>query len=700
MCIVGLSKGNVFMSHLSPLRRSGSGIRVLQLLCVVAGIGLSPVFADLPLESITNWLAKTGLTPETTLQETQRYCADRVPKLPAISTLAEWEVYARKLRADTLANTVYRGQAAGWRDAQLGVEYLDFIDGGPGYKIRKLRYEALPGLWIPALLYLPEKVSDSMPVAMNVNGHDRNGKAADYKQLRCINQAKRGIIALNPEWLYMGQFAQPDYAHYRLNQLDLCGTSGLAPFYLSMKRGLDVLLAQPHADPQRVAVSGLSGGGWQTIFISSLDTRVTLSNPVAGYSSLLTRIGVTADLGDSEQQPVDLGLTADYTHLTALLAPRATLLTFNAKDNCCFVAASALPPLMAAAEPIFKLYGRESNLRAHVNEIPGDHNFGQENREALYRLLGEHFFPGTTFDAHEIPSEKEVKSKGELNVELPEQNATLHSLAVAAMRDLPRDSVLPATRETISEWQATRRETLKSVLRYQPLQSISSTMVSQETKDDTTCVVWKVQLQQQWTLSPLEIAPAAPIGTTILVGDSGRQALSAEVQALLKAQQRVIAVDPFYLGDSALGKQDFLYALLLSTVGDRPLGVQAAQLAAIADWQSAAHDNQPVTIQAQGPRTSLMALCAAALQTKSIAEVRLQQSFGSLKQIIELNKMVNETPELFCFGLLEAFDIAQLVALTAPRKVTLPAPSERATKELAGLRAFYTLLGIDHAPVP
>src|SRR6185312_14088437 len=99
---------------------------------------------------------------------------------------------------------------------------------------------------------------------MNVNGHDPNGKAADYKQIRCINQAKRGMIALNPEWFLMGQFIHPDYAHYRLNQLDLCGTSGLAPFYLSMKRGLDVLLSQPNADPARVAVSGLSGGGWQT----------------------------------------------------------------------------------------------------------------------------------------------------------------------------------------------------------------------------------------------------------------------------------------------------------------------------------------------------------------------------------------------------------------------------------------------------
>ena len=144
-----------------------------------------------------------------------------------------------------------------------------------------------------------------------------------------------------------------------MNQLDLCGTSGLAPFYLDMKRGLDVLLSLEHADPARVAVTGLSGGGWQTIFFSSLDTRVTLANPVAGYSSFKTRAWHLKDLGDSEQTPNDLATICDYTHLTAMLAPRPTLLTYNLHDDCCFEGAYALEPLFNAAEPIFRLYGQE-----------------------------------------------------------------------------------------------------------------------------------------------------------------------------------------------------------------------------------------------------------------------------------------------------------------------------------------------------
>src|SRR5205807_634883 len=204
------------------------------------------------------------------------------------------------LRQDVLDRVVLRGQAKKWAASKGKVEYLDKIAGGKGYRMRKLRYEALPGMWIPAILYLPDELTGKVPVMLAVNGHDRNGKAAKYKQIRCINLAKRGLLVLNVEWFGMGQLREAGYQHGCMNQLDLCGTSGLAPFYLAMSRGLDVLLAQPSADPERVSVSGLSGGGWQTIVVSALDTRVSLANPVAGYSGFRTRLrDHYKDLGDS-----------------------------------------------------------------------------------------------------------------------------------------------------------------------------------------------------------------------------------------------------------------------------------------------------------------------------------------------------------------------------------------------------------------
>ena len=51
------------------------------------------------------------------------------------------------------------------------IEWLETLPGGTGYSIRKLRFEAAPGMWIPALLYQPDKLADKTPVVLNVNGH-------------------------------------------------------------------------------------------------------------------------------------------------------------------------------------------------------------------------------------------------------------------------------------------------------------------------------------------------------------------------------------------------------------------------------------------------------------------------------------------------------------------------------------------------
>jgi hypothetical protein len=104
------------------------------------------------------------------LVEMQRYCEARVPRLKVPATAAAWEAEASRLRAEVLQKVVYRGEAARWRDAPARVEWLGTIPGGPGYRIKKLRYEALPGMWIPALLYEPEKLAGKVPVVMNVHG--------------------------------------------------------------------------------------------------------------------------------------------------------------------------------------------------------------------------------------------------------------------------------------------------------------------------------------------------------------------------------------------------------------------------------------------------------------------------------------------------------------------------------------------------
>ena len=618
-------------------------------------------------EAVRTSLARTFLGSWQTLLEMQAYLELRIPKMPKIKSSPKWQEYADRLRKEILERIVFRGEAKNWRKAKTKVEWLDTLDG-KGYRIRKLRYEAVPGLWIPSLLYEPETVKDKTPAVLYLKGHETKGKAATYAQAFCINMAKRGVFALSPEWMGFGQLNQPDFSHGCMNQLDLCGTSGLAVFYLSMVRGLDVLLSLPTVDPDRIAVTGLSGGGWQTIFLSALDTRVKLANPVAGYSSLFTRLRHFKDLGDSEQMPCDLATIADYTHLTAFLAPRPTLLTYCAYDECCFEAGYALPPLLDAAMPVFRLLRRSDNLAWHINYDPGTHNYEEDNREAFYRFIAHHFFSGDqNFPTNEIPCDDELKSENELTVPLPESNATFNTIAKALCQSLPRDATVPKDSAAFRQWQQKKRRQLAQIVRAKDY-TVRALDFGTERHEDLTVRFWQLRLGDEWTVPATELEHGKAKGTVILIADDGRKNADAHAERLLAQGNQVIAVDLLFFGEMKIERQN-LFALFLACVGERPLGIQASQLTAIARWVQAERKIDSVTVCAVGPRSTVIALVAAALEPNAIGGLELHGCLDSLKSIVEQNWTVDKAPELFCFGLLEAFDIPQLAALVSPRPI-------------------------------
>ena len=170
-------------------------MRSAALLLVV--LGLTPALTTPAAAADQQWiqplLDREIVGDVLPLAEVQKFCEERVPVMKSYPSADAWQAEADRLRAAVLEKIVFRGQAAAWRDAATKVEWLDAIAGGPGYRIKKFRYEALPGLWIPGLLYEPEKLAGKVPAILNVNGHSPEGKAYVPKQMRCINQAKRGM---------------------------------------------------------------------------------------------------------------------------------------------------------------------------------------------------------------------------------------------------------------------------------------------------------------------------------------------------------------------------------------------------------------------------------------------------------------------------------------------------------------------------
>lgn len=618
---------------------------------------LIPAFCLLVLAQpgVEDALKRPILAPDQTRVDTQVWTASKVPILQIPQDPKAWEAYATSLRQRLLDEVVYRGAAREWRKQAVKVERMGEIRGD-GYLIRKLRFEAVPGLHVPALLYEPVPApSGPTPVVLNVNGHEGTGVANPYIQARCINLAKKGLYALNVEWIGQGQLASKGLLHYRMNQLDLVGTAGLAVFYESLRRSLDVALALPQADPTRIGVTGLSGGGWQTIMLSALDTRVTLSNPVAGHASYVTRAQwPNTDLGDSEQTPSDLATIADYPHLNALVAPRPLQLTYNARDNCCFKADHAAGPMVQWAAPVFRLLDAAGRFAYHVNHDEG-HNYERDNREALYRFLHRHFFNGGTgFDPREIDVTRELREVAALATPLPPGNADFQAIATRIADGLP-----PAGEP--------RRERLADLLRARRYEVRAAAAV-QENNDASGAASWRLHMEH-WTVPLVEIGPAGAVkGTTLVLADEGRRSAGDVTRRLLGEGRRVAAMDPFYFGESALGERDFLFGLLVSALGERPLGVQASQVAASARWLAARHGS-PVAIAARGPRTSLIALVAAALEPDAISGVELTGGWRTLREVLTRNISAEEMPEMFAFGLLAEFDVPQMERLVQPRPV-------------------------------
>jgi hypothetical protein len=194
-----------------------------------------------------------------------------------------------------------------------------------------------------------------------------------------------------------------------------------------------------------------------------------------------------------------------------------------------------------------------------------------------------------------------------------------------------------------------------------------ATKVKEEHTNGLKAVFWKLQVGQDWTVPAVEFSEGNPRGMILLLHDGGRSASAAAVAERLALGRRVLVMDPFYLGESKLKSHDYLFALLASAVGERPLGIQASQVVGAVRWASLRFGATQVELGADGPRTSLIALTAAALEEKAIGRVELRGGLASLKEVLEKNWAYGQAPEVFCFGLLEMFDIPHLRALVSPR---------------------------------
>ena len=590
----------------------------------------------------------------------RQFLVDKAPKLPKPSKADEWTAEAQRLRREILEQVVYHGWPREWVEAPLKSEDLGVIPSGPGYRMRKLRYEIVPGFYSTAILYEPEKLTGKAPAILNVNGHvGAPGKAVEYKQKRCINQALQGIVALNLEWLYFGELSNPENEHFFGGHLDLVGTHSVGLFYLAMRKGLDILQEHPNVDRNRLGVTGLSGGGWQTIFLSALDERVAVSVPVAGYSSFVSRVERDDDTGDIEQNPTDLLTHADYTQLTAMRAPKPTLLIYNAEDNCCFRAPLVKPDIYDAVKPFFRLYGAEDKLAWHENTDPSDHNYQLDNRLQSYRFFSQHFSLAAV--SSETPVGQEVKSVDELRVGLPANNLTIAGLArkIATGLQRPRPE----------------REKLAQVVRFHEAKVKRAWALDNRKSRGLETRSYRFDFENGLSATGVWLkaisAPETP-RTTIVLNDKGKKEALVDVANRVNRGEQVLAADLLFTGDGSPGERGIdSFAQMIATIGERPLGIEAAQVVALAGWLRDTAGAGKVSLHTNGIRSQVIALVAAGLKPELFANIEVREGMASFRHLLDKPVKYETAPDLFCLDLYKEFDLDTLASLAAPVEVKI-----------------------------
>jgi dienelactone hydrolase len=601
---------------------------------------------------------------EVTVYQLRHYITERVNRLPSPRTADEWTKHAEQTRARLLNEVVFHGWPREWVDAKPKFQDLGSAGSGLGYRMRKLRYEILPGFQSTAILYEPEALRGKNPAILNVNGHvGPAGKAVEYKQKRCINQARQGILSLNLEWIGFGELSNHENDHYFAAHLDLIGVNGVGLFYLAMRRGLDYLYERSDVDRNRIGMTGLSGGGWQTIVLSALDERVHVAVPVAGYASFLSRLERMKDLGDVEQNATDMFSFIDYAHLTAMRAPRPTLLIYNAEDDCCFRAPMVKGLVFDAISPFFQLYGRAEDLSWHENLDPADHNYQLDNRIQSYRFFAKHF--GLPDVQRESPADAEIKSPDELVVGVPKDNLTILKLARTISqraRDASANFEQPVA-------------TLRKIVRYKHA-NIEKAWISANTKrKGLETLSYRFEFDNGLGASAVWLKAMTTMSSsvaTIVLADGGRSSTADIVSDRVNRGEEVLAADLLFTGDMAAPKTpgNDGFAQCLAALGERPLGLEVAQLVGLAEWVRRSSPAVSLRLEITGMRNEVVGLLAATLSPKLFAEMVIYDGISSLRYLLSAPIEYQQAPDLFCLDLLRGPDIPELERLVAPTRVT------------------------------
>ncbi|WP_442591118.1 alpha/beta hydrolase family protein [Pedobacter sp. AW31-3R] len=245
-----------------------------------------------------------------------------------------------------------------------------------GYTVENIAIEMMPGLYVSGSLYRPLKVKGKIPVVLSPDGHWGGHRYRADCQKRCAMLAKMGAMAFSYDLFAWGesllQFKSEDHRRSLSQTVQALGAI----------RILDYLLGLKETDPQRVGISGGSGGGSHTVLMAALDDRIKLSAPVVSLSSYFYG-GCPCESG----MPIHFcGGGTNNVEIAAMAAPNPQLVISDGKDWTAEMPEHDFPYL----QHLYGYYNAKDKVK-NVHLPEEGHDFGFSKRIALYDFVSAHF---------------------------------------------------------------------------------------------------------------------------------------------------------------------------------------------------------------------------------------------------------------------------------------------------------------------
>ncbi|HEV2124187.1 MAG TPA: alpha/beta fold hydrolase, partial [Chloroflexota bacterium] len=571
-----------------------------------------------------------------------------------------------------------------------------------GFRVEKIVFESRPSFYVTACLFLPEPLSASVPAILNPIGHTDIAFRAESYQTLILNLVRKGfaVFAFDPpgqgERL---QYFDPEYGESRVGsstrehsyvgrQCFLTGRSSGHYFAWDGIRAIDYLLTRPEIDPQRIGVTGISGGGTQAAYIAALDERVVAAAPtcyITSFRRLLESIGPQ----DAEQNLLR-GLAAGIDHADYLevRAPKPALVVATTRD---FFSIQGARETSAEVARAYEALGAPEAFA--VVEDDHGHGYTSRTREAIYRFFQRALdLPGDSADEpvdYLRPEELTVTETGQVSTSLGGE-AVFSLNRAEAVASL---SELRARRDGLAKHFVEVREHARRLSGYRaPDQADAHFLGRSSYGEGGACAIEQIALRGDGdcvipavVLVPPRAASGERCRAAIVCHPQGKSAAASPDGVALTLVRRgwiVLVPDLSQTGELAprTGDREVEFEPIL--LGRSLPGIRAGEITHVARYLLARDDTHPEGLLAVASGELGPALLHAALFDESIAQVALLEAPLSW-QGVALHRYYKLSLRAVVPGALPAYDLPDIAAALAPRRLLALNPTDHQNRPLS-----------------